>query len=219
MLRGTYKDGVLTEPDTTEAPSRWDRRREQTHRRLLSAAERLFRGQGFDATTVEEIADAADVAKGTFFNYFSSKELLLGELLYHRIEPLLSALPVGGATAVDRIWSLLVSIRRELSPYMHLYQRMFAYAMAHPHPQSPPGDHVMLTQAVAHLVRGGQEAGLFRSDFDAEIVGALIATYFFRISVIECVSVGCETFSWEDQMQAALAIIYAGLCPAGECAF
>ncbi len=202
----------MTETDTTEAQSRWDRRREQTHRRLLVAAERLFGIQGFDTTTVEEIADAADVAKGTFFNYFGSKEALLGELLYRRIEPLLSALPTGDATAGDRIWMLLAGIRQELSPYVHLYQRMFAYAMAHPDLVSPFGNQLTLAQAVAHLVRTGQGEGQFRPDFDAEIAGTLIATYFLRISVIESASERCSESSWEDQMRAALAIICTGLC-------
>ncbi len=209
----------MIETDTTEAQSRWDRRREQTHRRLLAAAERLFGTQGFDATTVEEIADAADVAKGTFFNYFSSKEALLGELLYRRIEPLLSALPAGDATAVERIWMLLAGIRRELTPYVHLYQRMFAYAIAHPPLQTPSGNHVMLAQAVAQLVREGQTEGLFRSDFDAEIAGTLIATYFLRISVIESVGAQDAGTSWEDQMRAALAIVCAGLYPSGRSVF
>lgn len=36
------------------------------------AALSLFRGKGYDATTVEEITERADVAKGIFFNYLPS---------------------------------------------------------------------------------------------------------------------------------------------------
>lgn len=45
-------------------------RREQ----LLNAAERLFSEKGFSETTVSDIAEAAGVAKGTFYLYFPSKE-------------------------------------------------------------------------------------------------------------------------------------------------
>ena len=36
--------------------------------------------QGFEATTVEQIAAAADIAPATFFNHFQSKNALLGEM-------------------------------------------------------------------------------------------------------------------------------------------
>ncbi len=42
--------------------------------RLLSAGIELFSTQGFSATGVQEIADAAGVPKGSFYNYFGSKE-------------------------------------------------------------------------------------------------------------------------------------------------
>jgi TetR/AcrR family transcriptional regulator, regulator of autoinduction and epiphytic fitness len=202
----------------TEAPTpatRWDRRRAQTHRRLLVVAELLFKTQGFEATTVEEIAAAADVAKGTFFNYFSSKEALLGELLYARIEPLLTDLPEGGGTAADRVWRLLTSVRLELAPYVGLLPRMFAYAFSHPHLQASAGaqgpDRVSLARAIAHLVRQGQRDGTFRPGCDAEIAGGLIATYFFRLSVVECGSEAEGDFCWEDQMRSALAMLYEGI--------
>lgn len=53
------------------------RRRTETRERILRAALGLFARQGYFPTTVEQITEAADVGKGTFFNYFASKEHVL----------------------------------------------------------------------------------------------------------------------------------------------
>jgi AcrR family transcriptional regulator len=53
----------------------------RTRERLLSEAERLFRERGYAATSLEQIAEAADVTKGAIYGHFSSKEdLLLGAI-------------------------------------------------------------------------------------------------------------------------------------------
>jgi AcrR family transcriptional regulator len=59
---------------------RRERRGTETRERLFRAAMNLFREHGFQNTTVEDITNAADVGKGTFFNYFPSKEHILGVL-------------------------------------------------------------------------------------------------------------------------------------------
>jgi AcrR family transcriptional regulator len=50
------------------------------HQRLLEQAERLFRGKGFKAVAVEEIAAAAGISKMTIYNQFGSKEKLFTEI-------------------------------------------------------------------------------------------------------------------------------------------
>lgn len=65
-----------TEP-AAAAPGRRERRVAETRRTILDVARRLFETQGYAETTVEQIADAADVAPRTFFRYFPTKESLL----------------------------------------------------------------------------------------------------------------------------------------------
>src|SRR5215468_2566834 len=57
--------------------SRRERRSAELRERLFRAALRLFASKGYAETTVEDITEAADVGKGTFFNYFPSKEHIL----------------------------------------------------------------------------------------------------------------------------------------------
>ena len=57
---------------------RRERRAAETRLRLFRCALQLFAKRGFPNVTVEDITEAADVGKGTFFNYFESKEHVLG---------------------------------------------------------------------------------------------------------------------------------------------
>ncbi len=61
----------------TPRGDRRERRRAETRERLFRAALDLFAKRGFLETTVEDITEAADVGKGTFFNYFPTKEHVL----------------------------------------------------------------------------------------------------------------------------------------------
>jgi AcrR family transcriptional regulator len=63
-------DEVVTQPDTDWRQAK----KTATRDRIRASALRLFREQGYDATTVEQIAAAAGVSHMTFFRYFPAKE-------------------------------------------------------------------------------------------------------------------------------------------------
>lgn len=65
--------------------SRRERHRTEIRERLFRAALRLFAERGFIGTTVEDITEAADVGKGTFFNYFRTKEHVLATFGAERV--------------------------------------------------------------------------------------------------------------------------------------
>src|SRR5947209_19542655 len=79
----------VTAPTPQSAPDRRQRRSAETRERLFRAALNLFAQKGFVETTVEDITEAADVGKGTFFNYFPSKDHILlafGEMQLAKLE-------------------------------------------------------------------------------------------------------------------------------------
>ncbi|CAN5183359.1 TetR/AcrR family transcriptional regulator [soil metagenome] len=67
-MRGSKKETKQTTEGLRE------RKRRQTRERIARAAMNLFLEHGFEATTVDQIADAADVSKRGFFDYFPAKE-------------------------------------------------------------------------------------------------------------------------------------------------
>lgn len=81
----------MASPLRSTRASRRDRKKAERKEQLLAVAMGLFVEHGFEGTTVDEIADAADVSRATFFNHFSSKESVLVEYRARRQRDILTA--------------------------------------------------------------------------------------------------------------------------------
>lgn len=76
----------------SQAPSLRDRKKQRTRHTIEQVALDLFEENGFDGTTIELIAAAADIAPRTFFHYFPSKEDVLLADYAARLDRIVAAL-------------------------------------------------------------------------------------------------------------------------------
>jgi TetR/AcrR family transcriptional regulator, regulator of autoinduction and epiphytic fitness len=91
-------------------------RRGGSREAIVSAAQRLFLERGFGAVSMDELADAAGVARRTLYNQFSSKEEIFREMLQSVAHQLERALPPGIETQgdVEHVLRLVARVILEL---------------------------------------------------------------------------------------------------------
>ena len=107
-------DGGLSSHGT--AMGRRARRAAETRLRLFRSALRLFAERGFFNVTVEDITEAADVGKGTFFNYFETKDHVLSvmaEIQLGKVREAAALAAKGKQTIQSVLRSLLMGLAEE----------------------------------------------------------------------------------------------------------
>lgn len=174
----------------TPAPmSRRERKKQEARRRIYQAAVHLFIEKGFDATTVDEIAGRADVAKGTVFNYFPHKSSFLAALADDWTDRVTEALgPVEqwrGTTGgkLERLFRYLANVGAE-NPAISYLAMLESLRHVSSGPGQKPLCDVEEVQRFHELTRGilrrGQAQGELRSDVNVEQAAGLIESGFFR---------------------------------------
>jgi len=164
--------------------SRRERKKRETRQRLLECAWQQFLEKGYDETTVEDITEAADVAKGTFFNYFATKEAALDELALWRLDQLgqqvragaNGASPGRAASAVARIKRMVYAFGGEFFPESDLSGHLLLARISAPIKHESA---YRLGSITRELVEQGQQTGEIRADIDADLVARLIMTSVF----------------------------------------
>ena len=88
---------TTTDPPTASAPAARmglrERKKLKTKLSIQREAMRLFKLQGYEETTIEQIADAAEISPSTFFNYFPTKEDVI---LFDEYDPVMLSLILSG---------------------------------------------------------------------------------------------------------------------------
>jgi AcrR family transcriptional regulator len=151
------------------AAGRREQQRERMRHRLLEAALELFESQGFDATTIDQIADRADVARQTVLNHYPAKQDFVAawgerrrqELAVHEEVPVESA-----RDGLHRIMSALaqINVREERLTRQLRKQRIV--------PQPVP-------EALFRILHEGQQRGEIARSADPQVAAEIIAGVYF----------------------------------------
>ncbi|KVG62235.1 TetR/AcrR family transcriptional regulator [Burkholderia pseudomultivorans] len=131
---------------------------------LMAAAEKLFLAQGVEATTISEIVEHAQVAKGTFYHYFDSKADMLAALAQRYTASFLERLQqaVDACDADDWLGRLRAWIRASIDAYAATYRTHdIVYTNHHHHDRANPDRNAILDQLGA-ILEGGAQAGAWR---------------------------------------------------------
>ena len=164
---------------------RRERRRRELRERVLAVSLELVADKGFDATTVEEIAEAADIAPATFFNHFQSKGGLLGEItaqVVESVELLIEAHLHEDAQVADRLEDLARHAASLISEQQKLAREvMLEMLRSSSRPEDAAPYLATLRRPLAQMLERGQTNGEVRRDLEAEflaemVLGALHAT-------------------------------------------
>lgn len=91
---------------------RRDRKKAETRQALRAAAHRLFAEKGFSRTTIDDITEAADVSRRTFFRYYDSKDDLLRADVSDLLPAMLAALRA--RPAEETPWAAILAALRTL---------------------------------------------------------------------------------------------------------
>ncbi len=136
---------------------------------IYRAAMDLFSVQGYDETTVEQIAERAGVSRATFFNYFGAKEGVLrfyGQQLQSQVEQLVTS---GGATAspLQRFRQILDAMAGQTMARRAELKLVYRFSLRDPdYPGMTPARE-RIWQLGTDLIAAAQEAGEVRKDMPA----------------------------------------------------
>lgn len=207
---------------TEVAVGRRERKKSETKRRIFVATLELFHEKGFEATTVDEITERADVAKGTFFNYFPRKESILQYLSEEWLEQAEEAAADSYRPAVDRLITLFGTVAAAYGENRALARLVVRVSMQQVCCPEPEGATHRLEQFFSRIYREGQERGEFRAEVDAHrafgVLGAvLLGTLLWWVGPNdESVDMIARQVTLQEAVRRQLTIVFDGLRKPGE---
>lgn len=152
--------------------------------KLVEAGLELFGQQGYAATGVQDIADAAGVPKGSFYNYFDSKEdfavAVLDRYRQGAVEHFASLVSLDNASPLARLEALLVGMEQQLAA-----SDFAGGCLAGRLAQELAGEKPALREPLCEVfsamqerlvdcLRAAQQAGELAADEDSELLASFL---------------------------------------------
>ncbi|HEY9679708.1 MAG TPA: TetR/AcrR family transcriptional regulator [Drouetiella sp.] len=185
MTNSVYQSNNFVE----QQPGRREKKKAMTRQSIIDAAGKLFSVHGFDATSIDEICQAADVVKGTFYYHFKSKEDLVIELrkeMTGQLEEFAAGELASGKAPIEVLRDLMIKDARwteqneELS-IIFVSQIYMNRAATLKNPDTPPSRlKGSLRRPMSLAIEAAQQAGQLRADVDTNELCEMIFGFYIH---------------------------------------
>jgi AcrR family transcriptional regulator len=191
----------LIHQEAVQEPGRRERRRAETQQRILTAALHLFTTNGYLETTVEQITEAADIGKGTFFNYFPTKDAVMVSI-FEKVGEQFAQLRESVPGTQD--------VRAALTEFAHHLLHMMVrapkivrsfFGLALTDPMIGERFQAVVMQArstVVAMLEHGQKMGQVRTDIPAAVLGRTLQQCIFGTEILWGFTYGEDLHEWID---------------------
>jgi len=205
------------DPSTSASDFHLDRRQRRSaeiRERLFRSALQLFAQKGFAETTVEDITEAADVGKGTFFNYFPSKDHILlafGEMQLGKLEAAIETARRTNEPMPEFLRGLGARMTQEPVRNPAIIRALLqAYLSTTPVRQGMIDLQKRVHALHTQMIQLGQDRGEIRNDLPAaEIAHVFRQTIFGTLLVWSLY--GDDTL--HSRIEGAFQVLWSGLAP------
>jgi len=152
--------------------SRMERKKDKMRKQIINVALDLFRSQGFNNTTMEQIAHEVDIAKKTLYNYFPEKEAIISSYVQESVDQTILQLDEFISSYPDFKSCILALFKNNTQVYMselEIWQVYSVYRMQNMlHPSKRIGLRSGLEEVFKVIIDQGQKTGEVRADVSAQ---------------------------------------------------
>lgn len=173
---------------------------------ILDKAAGLFEERGYNNTTVNDILREVNIAKGTFYYYFKSKEEVLDAIIDRYLEIALEMAEAvknrAELSPAEKLLQVIIGLRMG-SPKSEVIQELHKPENALMHQKSIAGIVMGLTPIMKDIVQEGIEAGDFATPFPEQTIQIMLAAAFTLTDD------SMFSFSQEEQQRLIQALFYS----------
>ena len=194
------------------AETRMERKKSEMKQKITAVAMSLFKTQGVDATTMEQIAAQVDIAKGTLYNYFPVKEAIIDEYIKHTFRDKnadrvrqIAKMPDTCTRMTAIFEELIVGVQAQKDIFAkYIVYRMQSMVSFHQDDNEKSGFFLVATE----IIRLGQESGEIRDDLPVNILVELFEFAF--IEVVKQCYLEPETFNAKETIARCVDLCIHG---------
>ncbi|MGQ9490553.1 MAG: TetR/AcrR family transcriptional regulator [Anaerolineae bacterium] len=168
-------------------PGKRERGKHERRERLYEAAVSLFREQGYEETTVDQITRRAGLAKGTFFNYFATKDAVLRYMGERAIGRLGNLSVAGGSTsAMGNLKRFLAALAVSLEQDRDLMRLIFNKGIAVPELLGGNAGGFSIRPMAALMLRRAQHQNEINPLLDPDTLAVALDALYLQQLVLWC---------------------------------